>query len=90
MMRFRNSTSDTYWWVVLLLAAAVILPTVCLLWFMTTAVRNERLAMRQRMENIYQNHLKTLAQEKLGRDALGLHFTYDFSDGFLVYDKSGK
>jgi signal transduction histidine kinase len=53
MMRFRNTTSDNYWWVVLLLAAAVILPTVCLLWFMTTAVRNERLIMRQKLVEMY-------------------------------------
>jgi signal transduction histidine kinase len=39
--------------VVLLLAIAVILPTVCLLWFMTQAVKNERLAIRQKMIDTY-------------------------------------
>ena len=40
-------------WVILLLAAAVILPTVCLLWFMNQAVKNERLAVRQKLVNLY-------------------------------------
>ena len=40
---------------VLLLAAAVILPTICLLWFMHHAVKNERLAVRQRVVDLYQN-----------------------------------
>ena len=39
--------------VILLLAIAVILPTVCLLWFMTQAVKNERLAIRQKLIDIY-------------------------------------
>lgn len=50
----KNKTSSEHLgWVVLLLAAAVILPTVCLLWFMTTAVRNERLAVRQKLVDMY-------------------------------------
>jgi len=36
----------------LLLALAVILPTVCLLWFMTQAVKNERLAVRQKIIDV--------------------------------------
>jgi hypothetical protein len=39
-------------WVILLLVIAVILPTVCLLWFMTQAVRNERLAVRQKLMDV--------------------------------------
>ena len=38
---------------VLLLAIAVILPTVCLLWFMSQAVKNERLAVKQKLTDIY-------------------------------------
>ena len=41
--------------VILLLIAAVILPTVCLLWFMTQAVKNERLAVRQKLVDTYQS-----------------------------------
>ena len=37
----------------MLLAIAVILPTVCLLWFMTQAVKNERLAVRQKLADSY-------------------------------------
>ncbi len=37
----------------MLLAIAVILPTVCLLWFMSQAVKNERLAVRQKLVNVY-------------------------------------
>jgi len=37
----------------LLLSVAVILPTVCLLWFMSQAVKNERLAVRQKLVNVY-------------------------------------
>ena len=40
-------------WVVLLLIIAVVLPTVCLLWFMTQAVKNERLAVRQKLIDVY-------------------------------------
>jgi len=49
-------------WVVLLLAIAVILPTVCLLWFMTQAVKNERLAVRQKLTDVYQQRLDILSK----------------------------
>lgn len=38
---------------ILLLISAVILPTVCLLWFMTQAVKNERLAVKQKLIDLY-------------------------------------
>jgi len=46
----------------LLLAIAVILPTVCLLWFMTQAVKNERLAVRQKLTDVYQQRLDILSK----------------------------
>ena len=50
----RNKTNtDQLRWVVLLLATAVVLPTVCLLWFMTQAVKNERVVMRSRLTSVY-------------------------------------
>ena len=49
-----NPESRQFRWVILLLAVAVILPTVCLLWFMSQAVKNERLAVRQKLINAYQ------------------------------------
>jgi len=42
---------------ILLLAVAVILPTVCLLWYMTQAVENVRLAARQKLVGIYREKL---------------------------------
>jgi signal transduction histidine kinase len=59
-------------WVVLLLAVAVILPTVCLLWFMSHAVRNERLAVKQKLNDVYQQRLSSLSQrlDKLWSDRI--------------------
>lgn len=44
-------------WVILLLAVAVILPALCLLWFMDQAVKNERLAVQQRLTTAYKDRL---------------------------------
>jgi len=46
----------------LLLAVAVILPTICLLWFMNQAVKNDRLAVRQKLTDIYRLRLETLSK----------------------------
>jgi len=48
-------------WLILLLAVAVILPTVCLLWFMTEAVENERFATREKLINLYREKLQDAA-----------------------------
>ena len=45
-----------------MLAIAIILPTVCLLWFMSQAVGNERLAVRQKLTAVYQRRLETLSK----------------------------
>lgn len=50
-------------WMVLLLAIAVILPTVCLLWFMNHAVKNERLVVRQKLIDSYQSQLHQVRQQ---------------------------
>jgi len=50
-------------WVVLLLALAVILPTVCLLWFMNLAVRNERLAVQQRLTKVYTRRFEKMNRQ---------------------------
>jgi len=44
-------------WPVLLLLAAVLVPTACVLYFMTEAMRNERLAVRQKLEQVYRGQL---------------------------------
>lgn len=41
------------WPVLPVFLLAVLVPTGCVLWFMTAAVRNERLAVRQRLADIY-------------------------------------
>ena len=45
--RTKTNSSNQIRWVILLLSIAVILPTVCLLYFMTQAAENDRLAMGQ-------------------------------------------
>ena len=57
-----STGNDQLWWVVLLLAVAVILPTVCLLWFMNQAVKNDRLAVKQKLTDAYQLRLDTLSE----------------------------
>ena len=47
-----------------LLLLAVAVPSACLLWFMTQAMRNERLAAQQQLSEAYRGHL-TLARERL-------------------------
>ena len=50
-------------WVVLLLTMAVVLPTVCLLWFMNQAVKNERLAVKQKLTDVYKKQLEILGKK---------------------------
>ena len=51
---------DRMRWVVLLLAVAVILPTVCLLWFMNQAVKNEHLAVKQKLTDAFNQQLEII------------------------------
>jgi signal transduction histidine kinase len=83
--------------VVLLLAIAVILPTVCLLWFMSQVVRNERLAVRQKLTESYQQRLDELCErvdglwsdriDSVRRNAAGLEPVEMFD---LLVGRSGK
>ena len=57
------SSKDQLRPVILLLAIAVILPTVCLLWFMTQAVKNERLAVRQKIIDICNDDIAAFKTE---------------------------
>jgi signal transduction histidine kinase len=56
-----KSGDDQLWWVVSLLSIAVILPTVCLLWFMIQAVKNDRLAVKQKLINVYEQRFRMLS-----------------------------
>lgn len=51
-------------WPVLLLVAAVLLPTACVLWMINEAVRNQGLAVRQKLSDAYQSQL-SLVRERL-------------------------
>jgi hypothetical protein len=44
--------------VIVLLVIVVVLPTVCLLWFLVEAVRNERIAVRQKLVDVYSKRLR--------------------------------
>ena len=48
-----SGASQRMWPVFLLLVAAVIVPTLGILWFMSAAVKNERAAVRKRVEDFY-------------------------------------
>jgi signal transduction histidine kinase len=49
--------------VVWLLSLVVLLPTACVLWFMTQAMQNERLAMQQKLVDFYQGQLEAIGDE---------------------------
>ena len=74
----------------MLLAIAVILPTVCLLWFMTQAVKNEHLAVKEKLLNFYENQIKKSVKQRLSPDWISLNTSLVASDGFLVYDSKNK
>ena len=59
----RSVQNDGLWRVLLLLLVAVVVPTVCVLWFMTEAMRSQRLAVRQELTTVYHNQLLALEQE---------------------------
>lgn len=60
------SHGERLWPVFASLLAAVIVPTACVLWFMTQAIRNERLALRQKLVDIHRPTLARL-REQVGR-----------------------
>jgi len=51
-------------WLMMLLLLAALVPSVCLLWFMNQAVRNERAAVRQKLADAYRVNL-SLVQAQL-------------------------
>jgi len=51
-------------WLTLMVCLVVLAPTVFLLWLMNQAAQNERLAVRQRLMEVYRGHL-VLAEERL-------------------------
>jgi hypothetical protein len=53
----KRAGQDSDVWPVVLLLFAVLVPAVCLLWFMSAAMRNERFAARERVAEAYRNQL---------------------------------
>lgn len=58
-----SAGSGQLWPILLLLAVVVILPTVCLLWFMSQAVKNVQAAARQILVDEYQERAEKLGEE---------------------------
>jgi len=90
-----NVGSSQLRWVILLLGVAVVLPTVCVLWFIGQAVKNERLAVRQKLVNIYQEQLTKSAQKtnqtslqrlKAPDGAIVKTRSYEFFDSLVTED----
>jgi signal transduction histidine kinase len=48
------------WILIGMFMLVIIIPTVCLLWFVSEAVRNERMAVRQKLTELYQSQLESL------------------------------
>ena len=81
-----NKGSSQLRWVILLLVVAVVLPTVCLLWFMTQAVKNERLAVRQKLIDSYTKR----AQEIFFKNPeISIEDPNEFSAS-AIYDQNDK
>jgi signal transduction histidine kinase len=45
------------------LVLAALVPAVCVLWFMTVAMRNERLAVQERFTDVYLNHVAAIQRQ---------------------------
>jgi signal transduction histidine kinase len=86
-MRSRiNNPANQLRWVVFLLAVAVILPTVCLLWFMSQAVKNERLAIRQKLIDSYTSR----AQDIFFKNPENFINDQNNFSAYVIYDKNDK
>jgi signal transduction histidine kinase len=85
-----DTSSNQLRWVILLLAAAVILPTVCLLWFMNQAVKNERLATRTKLQNAYYSEISRVFMPFLewhNTDSMKARETLDNNTPYQAYKK---
>jgi signal transduction histidine kinase len=63
---FARTGRDSDVWPVALLLSAVLVPAACLLWFMSAAMRNERLAAQQKLADAYRAQLSA-SQQRLQR-----------------------
>jgi len=74
-------------WLTLLLLLAVLVPSVCLLWFMNQAVRNEKAAVRQELMEVSRDRL-TFVQGTM--ETNWEHITPAMADAVIRFDISGK
>ncbi len=83
------------WPVLLVLLPAVLVPTACVLWFMNAAMRNEHLAVRQRLTDVYRQQLSE-GQKRLDefwlakREVLDRAGTLSPAEAFAEIVKSGS
>jgi signal transduction histidine kinase len=63
----------------LLLLLVVLVPSVCLLWFMYRAVQNERLAVRQKVADVYRGQISKAAE---ALDGMWRFLAQAFNDGY--------
>lgn len=66
MRVLRGDPGWRLWPVLLILLLGVLVPTTCVLWFMREAMRNERLAVREKLERAYTDQLAAV-QKRLER-----------------------
>lgn len=77
----------------LVLLFVALVPAACVLWFMTVAMRNERLAVQQDLTGVYGNHLSTVQRQlttywKEKQAALSLLNTASPSEMFALIIRS--
>ncbi len=88
--KFTNNPASQLRWVVFLLAIAVILPTVCLLWFMTQAVKNERLAIRQKLIDSYTSRSQDIFFKYPGSYWNTAEKNLNVFSALVIYDQNDK
>ncbi|EEF61354.1 sensor histidine kinase [Pedosphaera parvula] len=60
---FSRTGQNSELWPVVLLLFAVVVPAVCLVWFMNAAMKNERLAARQKLADSYRAQLSSIQMQ---------------------------
>ena len=63
MLNFQTGHHRSPMIMLLIIALAVLIPTACVLWFMNEAIKNERLAVNQKLVNIYQHQLRASSKK---------------------------
>lgn len=61
-LKIGTGHSRGMWPVLLVLLLAVLVPTACVLWFMNAAIRNERLAVTQKLVDVYRKELLQITE----------------------------